>query len=90
MSDGSLAESHRMDILYIGDKTDPNIQKVQGGNWEDLVMYRFGFRNPFTGAINNQNAGQDEDSATFSRMTNFAAVVKDPSRTATLIPSILL
>ena len=57
---------------------------------EDFRGYQFGpFRNPFTGATNNQYASFDEDSAVFHRMAVLGAIVFDPNRTAALIPSIL-
>jgi len=85
---GGVAESYRFDIFYVGPEDEPNIQRVET-NMGELRGYLSGFRNPFTGEINNMNMGTMEDSATYTRYYSFAATVLDPSRTATLLPSIL-
>jgi hypothetical protein len=56
----------------------------------DFHGYSAGFRNPFTGERNNTNMGTMEDSATYTRYSQLGAVVFDPSKTVSLIPSILL
>ena len=54
-----------------------------------MTGYEWGFRNPFTGQINNQNMSNSEDSATVHRMATFGTIVYDPTRTMSIIPSIL-
>lgn len=85
---GGVAESYRYDILYMGPEEEPNIQKVETAQGE-LRGYLSGMRNPFTGQLNNEYMGTMEDSATYTRYCNLAVTVLDPSRTATLLPSIL-
>lgn len=87
--DGGVAESYRYDILYIGSKSDPNIQRIKVSNTPEIRGYQAGFRNPFTG----QRGGimtTMEDSATMTAfIEGTGALVKDPGRTLSLIPSIL-
>jgi len=87
--DGGVAESYRYDILYVGSAEEPNIQKVMIKGQEEFRGYSAGFRNPFTGQINNQFMGTMEDSATYTRYATFGVAVIDPSRTISLIPDIL-
>ena len=86
---GGVAESYRYDILYVGSAASPNIQKVMIKGQEEFRGYSAGFRNPFTGQINNQFMGTMEDSATYTRYATFGVAVIDPSATVSLIPSIL-
>ncbi len=85
---GGVAESYRYDILYMGSKEEPNIQKVMVKGKEDMRGYSQGFRNPFTGEVNTMMTTM-EDSATYTRYGQMGAVVIDPSRTVSLIPTIL-
>jgi hypothetical protein len=89
--DGGVAESYRYDILYIGTiEGEPNIQKAMVKGYEDVRGWEVGLRNPFPSAPDF--AGQMSnavDGATFHRMCTVGAFVRDPSRTASLIPSIL-
>jgi len=87
--DGGVAESYRYDILYIGSAEEPNIQKVMIKGQEEFRGYSAGFRNPFTGETNNQFMGTMEDSATYTRYATMGVAVIDPSRTVSMIPSIL-
>ena len=87
--DGGVAESYRYDIMYIGTMDQPNIQIARVRGQEELRGYQWGFRNPFTGELNNPQMSFDEDAAVIHKMTTLGAIVYDPSRTATLIPSIL-
>jgi len=87
---GGVAESYRYDILYVGNSEEPNIQKVMVKGTSDYHGYVSGFRNPFTGEVNNTHMGTMEDSATYTRYTSIGAIVFDPSKTVSLIPSILL
>ena len=80
------AESYRYDILYIGSMEEPNIQIAKIKGQEEFRGYQWGFRNPFTGAINNDNMSFDEDKAVIHKQTTLGAIVLDPSRTASLIP----
>ncbi len=87
--DGGVAESYRYDILYIGSMEEPNIQKVMVKDNEEIRGYQAGFRNPFTGERGSGNMGRMEDSATITAYCMQGAMVKDPSRTASLIPSVI-
>lgn len=88
---GGVAESYRYDILYMGTQAssgEANIQKVETSMGE-LRGYLAGMRNPFTGEINNTHMGTMEDSATYTRYTHLGAIVLDPGKTATLLPTLL-
>jgi len=87
--DGGVAESYRYDILYIGSTEEPNIQKVMVKGSEEFRGYQTGFRNPLTGERDINFMGRMEDSATVTAYCLQGAMVKDPSRTASLVPSIL-
>ena len=84
-----VAESYRFDIFYIGTPEDPNIQLVKVKGQEEIRGYQWGFRNPFTGAINNGNMGTLEDSGTITKYCQLGVVVYDPTRTAQIIPYVL-
>jgi len=86
---GGVAESYRYDILYMGPQEEPNIQKVVVKGMEDIRDYQAGFRNPFNGQVGGGNMGRMEDSATLTAYCMLGAMVKDPSRTASLVPTIL-
>jgi hypothetical protein len=86
---GGVAESYRYDILYVGSAEEPNIQKVAIKGQEEFRGYSSGFRNPFTGETNIQFMGTMEDSATYTRYASLGVAVIDPSRTVSMIPSIL-
>jgi len=86
---GGVAESYRYDILYMGSMEEPNIQKVEVKGMSDIRDYQAGFRNPFTGQVGGGNMGRMEDSATLTAYCQLGAMVKDPSRTASLVPSML-
>lgn len=84
-----VAESYRYDIFYIGTPEQPNIKKVTIKGQGEMRGYRWGFRNPFTGATSNQYMSHDEDSAIVTKFCQLATVVLDPTRTAQIIPEIL-
>jgi len=84
-----VAESYRFDIFYMGTMENPNIQKVQVKGKEEYRGYQYGFRNPFTGAVNNGNMGTLEDSGTITKWCQLGVVVYDASRTASIIPYVL-
>ena len=86
---GGVAESYRYDILYMGSQEEPNIQKILVTGMEDIRDFQSGFRNPFTGQVGGGNMGRMEDSATMTAYCMLGAMVKDPSRTASLVPTIL-
>jgi hypothetical protein len=86
--DGGVAESYRYDIFYMGSMEEPNIQKVKVRGNDELRGYQAGIRDPFTGRKGGRMERM-EDSATITAMMEIGALVKDPSRTATLKPSIL-
>jgi hypothetical protein len=86
---GGVAESYRYDILYMGSQEEPNIQKILVTGMEDIRDFQSGFRNPFTGQVGGGNMGRMEDSATMTAYCMLGAMVKDPSRTASLVPTAL-
>lgn len=87
------AESFRMDIMYMGTSSDPNVQKLMYSKFQkyggELKGYGAGFRNPFTGEMNNANMMTDEDSATITKFTHLGVVMYDTERSASLIPNVL-
>ena len=85
---GGVAESRRMDIFYLGNEEKSNIIRL-GTKMGDLRGYLSGFRNAWTGEINNMNQGTMEDSATYTRYTSLGAAIIDNSRTATILPTLL-
>lgn len=87
--DGGVAMSYRYDIWYIGTMDQPNIFKCKIKEENELRSYQWGLRNPFTGQMGNPNMSFDEDSAIVHRMATLGACVLDPTRTMSIIPSIL-
>jgi hypothetical protein len=87
--DGGRAESYRMDIFDIG-TTDgaPNIQKAYVRGMENILRYEVGMRSPWDAATKNI-ISNSEDSYTIHRMCQFGTIVRDPQRTASLIPQVL-
>lgn len=87
------AESFRMDIVYMGTKDNPNIQKLTYSKFNkyggELRGYSSGFRNPFTGEMNVNYMSTDEDSATITKFTHLGIAVYDVERCASLIPKVL-
>lgn len=88
--EGGVAMSYRYDLMYIGTMEEPNIFKTKIKGQDEHRGYQWGFRNPFTGQMNNDNMSYDEDSAVFHRMATLGIAVLDPTRTMSLIPSILM
>lgn len=87
--DGGVAESYRYDIFYIGSSAEPNIQRVKTRGSDELRGYQGGIRNPFTGRRGGEMQTM-EDSATMTALIEgIGALVRDPGRTLSLIPSIL-
>lgn len=87
--EGGPAMSYRYDILYIGTMDQPNIQLAKIKGQEDIRSYRWGLRNPFTGQMNNPYMSFEEDEAEFHRFAQLGAFILDPSRTMSIIPTIL-
>lgn len=88
--DGGVAESYRYDILDIGQiDGEPNIQKAMVKGYEDVRKWEIGLRNPFPSAPDFAIMSNAVDGATYHRACTVGAIVRDPSRTASLIPSIL-
>lgn len=87
---GGPAFSYRYDIMDIGTMDQPNIFKVGVNGKGEFRGYQWGpFRNPFTGATDNMNASFDEDAAVIHKYATLGICVLDPTRTMSLIPSIL-
>jgi hypothetical protein len=88
---GGPAFSYRYDIFDIGTTSEPNIFKVGvKGDEGDMTSYEWGLRNPFTGQKGNPFMSHDADSATIHKMATLGVCVKDPTRTMSIIPSILM
>lgn len=88
---GGLAESYRMDIFDIGTtEGEPNIQKVMVKNQNEITGYIPGMRDPFSpsGSAPKQIANSI-DGFELHKMCMFGVMIKDPSRTASLIPAFL-
>ena len=87
---GGPAFSYRYDIMDIGTMDQPNIFKCTVRNEPEYRGYQWGpFRNPFTGEANNPYASFDEDAAVIHKYATFGVCVLDPTRTMSIIPSIL-
>lgn len=88
---GGVAESYRYDIMDIGTiEGEPNIQKAMVTGNEEVRGWESGLRNPFTGAPSTELMANSVDGSTYHRACfGIGAIVRDPSRTASLIPSIL-
>lgn len=86
---GGVAESYRYDILYIGSTEEPNIQLAKLKGVDEYRGYQWGLRNPFTGQMGNDYMSHDEDSATIHRLWSGGVFILDPTRTMSIIPSIL-
>ena len=88
---GGPAFSYRYDIFDIGSMDQPNIFKCAvKGMVGDMTSYEWGLRNPWTGQVGNPYMSHDEDSATIHKMATTGICVLDPTRTMSLIPSILM
>ncbi|MDR2233936.1 MAG: hypothetical protein LBE56_12565 [Tannerella sp.] len=87
---GGPAESYRYDIYYIGNTDEPNIQLCKINGMEEQRGFQAGpFGNPFTGEANTNFASFDEDAAVIHKMATLGAIVLDPLRTMSFIPSVL-
>ena len=54
-----------------------------------LILNNKNVRNPFNGSMSNPYMSFDEDSAIIHRMATLGICVLDPTRTMSLIPSVL-
>lgn len=86
---GGKAMSYRFDLMWAGSKEQPNIVRAKIKGEPELRGYQWGFRNPFTGELNNNNMSYSEDSAVFHRMATLGIIVYDPTQSISFIPSIL-
>lgn len=86
---GGVAMSYRYDIMYMGTMDQPNIFKCRIKGQNEARGYQWGLRNPFTGQMGNPYMSFDEDSAIIHRMATLGVCVLDPTRTLSLVPSIL-
>ena len=88
--EGGLVSSYIADILDLGSSVSPNIQKCKiKGHPDEWRGYEAGFRNPFTGAWNNDHMSNDEDAAVIHKAADVGLVVWDPTRTVRVVPDIL-
>lgn len=88
---GGLAESYRMDILDIGTiGGEANLRKVYSKTNPDVTAYIPGLRNPFspTGEKAHMIA-TPKDGYQVHKFATCSAMLKDTSRVASLIPSVL-
>ena len=91
LSDGTLAYSHRMDIMDIGSGSEQNIFKCEVEAYPEVRGYQAGpFGNPFTGEIGNNHASYDENSAVAHKRAVLGVCVLDPSRCVSFIPEALV
>lgn len=86
---GGPAFSYRYDILDMGDMNEPNVQLCRIKGEPETRSIVSGIRNPFTGQASVEYAANDEDAATIHKFITFGVIVMDPTRTMSLIPSIL-
>ena len=87
---GGVAESYRYDIMDVGTSAgEPNIRKVFVKGEEDGLGYILGLRHPFASDGARNIMAHSTDGYEVHRWAMCGAMVKDPSRTASLIPSIL-
>jgi hypothetical protein len=88
---GGVAESYRYDIMDVGTSDgEPNIRKVYVKGQEDFMGYQTGLRNPFDAAGGRNVMSSSTDGYTIHRGSMCGIMVKDPSRTATLLPNLLV
>ena len=87
---GGVAMSYRFDIMDLGTADQANIFKCAVKGQSEFRGFQAGFRNPYTGEMNNQHMSFDEDAAVVHRYATLGACVLDPTRTMSLIPNILV
>lgn len=86
---GGVAESYRYDIYYMGTQESPNIQLAGIKGQTEIRGYQPGLRNPFTGQSNIEYMSHDKDGTIVHKQWTGGAMVLDPTRIITLLPSIL-
>lgn len=89
---GGVAEAYRMDILDMGTvEGEANIRKVYANNSPDTTGYIPGLRHPFspTGESGMNLMATPKDGYEVHKFATCSAFIKDVTRTATLLPSIL-
>lgn len=86
---GGVAMSYRFDIMDLGTADQANIFKCGVKGQNEFRGIQAGFRDPFTGKINNESMSFDEDAAVIHRYATLGACVLDPTRTMSLIPAVL-
>ena len=83
-----VAESYRYDIFDFGTTNgSPNIQKVAIKGAEYIRGYESGFRNKYVKPEDNTMMTTPIDGYTMHKACNIGLMVKDPSKTATLMPN---
>lgn len=90
--EGGYAQSYRFDIFDLGNSNERNIVKcrIAGEFGNPARGYQAGMRNPFTKSNSNNYMSWDVDEAAIHKMETFGAIVYDPTRTYSLIPSLLV
>lgn len=84
------AMSHRYDVFDIGQGGE-NVFKCGIKNQPTEVRsIQWGIRDPYTGRWGNQYMSFSDDKAIIHKFGQFGVCVKDPSRTLSLVPSVLL
>ncbi len=84
--EGGVVESYRYDIMDIGTSDGaPNIQKVEVKGQPIIHRYIPGLRNPFDPDGKMSAIGTAEDAWEEHKWFQGAAIVRDPSRTASFI-----
>ena len=86
---GGVAFSYRYDLDYIGGKEEPNIQLATVKGLEEVHGMQWGFMNPFTGQVNNNNMSWDIDGAAYHKKATLGAIVFDSTKCLSIIPSLL-
>lgn len=84
--DGGVAESYRYDIFDIGDlEGEPNVRKVTVKDQEYMMGIEPGLRNPLTPSLEKNLMTTGIDGWKEHRACYISGMVKDPSKTASLI-----
>jgi hypothetical protein len=90
---GGYAESHRMTIMDIGNRNEPNVQKIRIKGFEPIYKYIPGIRNPFsTDGLLGKKPGMavsSFDGYELHILDKEGAVVLDPTRCMEFIPAVL-
>ena len=85
-----VAKSYQYDILNVGRVGgEDNIRLVFEKGSEDIWAYEQGLRSPFTTDGKKNMIGNPKDGYTLHRAAVLGAMIKDPTRVARIIPSVL-